>query len=242
MGVMNKIPIEGLICLEAGTGAGNMTRYLVERGAKLVYSISNNQEHLDYAQKRLPKRYLEKVEFIKADLRKLDFLKEGEVDLITAHMLINVVTAVDLFFIFKELTRVAKDGGIMVINDYNPLSSYRSERSHLVEKIFKIENAVSYLVDGKPALVWYPFKYVTDLLELLGWKIESVELMYDKTPWNKDLLEEHLEIIEEKCTKISNENLRKALLCEAFETFNQIDEEKVIYAGTIYSIKARKGK
>jgi len=30
-----------------------MTRYLVKRGAKLVYSISNNQEHLDYARSKL---------------------------------------------------------------------------------------------------------------------------------------------------------------------------------------------
>lgn len=240
MSAMDKINVVGLICLEAGTGAGHMTRWLAEKGAKLVYSISNNEEHLEYARKRLPKKYVKNVKFIKADLRKLDFLERESIDLITAHMLINVVTHVDLFLIFKELTRVAKDGGLMVINDYNPLNSYRTERSHLIEELFRIENAVSYLVNGKPALVWYPSEYITELLGLLGWKIENVELMYDKTPWDKELLKEHLEVIENGCKKLKNENLRKGLLYRAKEILDQIDEDEIIYAGTIYSIIARK--
>ena len=108
MGAMDKINVKGLICLEAGTGAGNMTRWLAKKGAKLVYSISDNQEHLEYARRRLPKKYIKNVKFIKADLRRLDFLGERTIDLITAHMLVNVVTHVDLFLIFKELTRLPK--------------------------------------------------------------------------------------------------------------------------------------
>ena len=36
MSAMGKINVKGLICLEAGTGAGNMTRWLAKKGAKLV--------------------------------------------------------------------------------------------------------------------------------------------------------------------------------------------------------------
>jgi len=240
MGAMDKINVKGLICLEAGTGAGNMTRWLAKKGAKLVYSISNNQEHLEYARRRLPKKYIKNVKFIKADLRKLDFLGEKTIDLITAHMLVNVVIHVDLFLIFKELTRVAKNKALMVVNDYNPLSSYQTERSYLVEELFRIENAVSYLANGEPALVWYPSEYIAGLLELLGWEIETMELMYDKTPWEKELLEEHLEVIEEECKKIDDENLRKSLLHQAHKLLDQIGEDETIYAGTIYSIIARR--
>jgi len=240
MSAMDKINVKGLICLEAGTGAGNMTRWLAKKGAKLVYSISNNQEHLEYARRRLPKKYIKNVKFIKADLRKLDFLGEKTIDLITAHMLVNVVTHVDLFLIFKELTRVAKNKALMVVNDYNPLSSYQTERSYLVEELFRIENAASYLANGEPALVWYPSEYIAGLLELLGWEIETMELMYDKTPWEKELLEEHLEVIEEECKKIDDENLRKSLLHQAHKLLDQIGEDETIYAGTIYSIIARR--
>jgi len=155
-------------------------------------------------------------------------------------MLVNVVTHVDLFLIFKELTRVAKNKALMVVNDYNPLSSYQTERSCLVEELFRIENAASYLANGKPALVWYPSEYITGLLELLGWEIETMELMYDKTPWEKELLEEHLEVIEEECKKIDDENLRKSLLHQAHKLLDQIGEDETIYAGTIYSIIARR--
>ena len=240
MSTMNKINVEGLICLEAGTGAGNMTHWLAKKGAKLIYSISNNEEHLKYARKRLPERYHKNVKFINADLRHLDFIENEMIELITAHMLINVVEHEDLFFIFKELTRVAKKDGIIVVNDYNPLSSYKGKRFHIVDELFKIENVVSYLANGKPALVWYSQKYVTELLTLFGWEIDTVELMYERTPWDRELLEEHLEEIEEGCKKIKDENLRKNLLSYANNLISQIDERETIYAGTIYSIIARK--
>lgn len=236
---MDGVPVEGLICLEAGTGAGNMTYYLVKRKAKLVYSISNNQEHLDYARSRLSDGDLKKVRFVNVDLSNLRLSSET-IDLITAHMLISVVPPVDLFSIFKELTRVAKKDALMVINDYNPLSSYQTERSHLVEELFRIENTVHYLVKDKPALVWYPYEYVTDLLQLLGWKVESTKLLYPKTPWPKELLEEHIDVIKEICIKINNEGTRKNFLQRALEIFNEVDEDEVIYAGSIYSIKIRR--
>lgn len=87
-------------------------------------------------------------------------MKEREIDLITAHMLINVVTPVDLFLIFKELTRVAKNGGVIVINDCNPLSSYRSARSYLVEELFQLENTISYLAKDESVLTCYPSEYI----------------------------------------------------------------------------------
>lgn len=234
---MKDVSVEGLTCLEAGTGAGNMTCYLVKRGAKLVYSISNNQEHLDYASSRLSAEEVKRVKFVNSDLCNLSFISPKAIDLITAHMLINTVTQVDLFSIFKELTRIAKKDALMVINDYNPLFSYQAERSHLVENLFRIENAVNYLVEDKPALVWYPSEYVTDLLQLLGWDLETVNLLYPKTPWDKELLKEHIDKIKEMCIKINNESTRKNFLQQAFEIFNEIGEEEVIYAGSIYSIK-----
>lgn len=63
--------------------------------------------------------------------------------------------------------------------------------------------------------------------------------MYDKTPWEKELLKEHLEVIEEKCMKINDGNLKRNLSCKAIEIFNQIGKEEVIYAGIIYTIKAK---
>lgn len=67
-----------------------------------------------------------------------------------------------------------------------------------------------------------------------------MELMYDKTPWEKELLEGHLEVIEEECKKIDDENLRKSLLHQAYKLLDQIGEDETIYAGTIYSIIARR--
>ncbi|MEO0127269.1 MAG: class I SAM-dependent methyltransferase [candidate division WOR-3 bacterium] len=237
---MKDIGVNGLVCLEAGTGAGNMTRYLVKNGAKLVYSISNNEEHLEYARKRLSDKEAERVKFIKADLCNLSIIPSETVDLVTAHMLINVVPPTEILLIFRELTRVTKINGLIVINDYNPLSSYMGKRSYLVEELFKIENALNYLIESKPALVWYPAEYIIQLLKLLGWVLEDMELVYKKTPWEKDLLKEHVEVIEGLCTKVNNERIKNTFLQQTLEIFNKVKDDEVIYAGSIYSVRMQK--
>jgi len=237
---MSDVPIKGLICLDAGTGTGGMTRYLVERGAKLVFSISNNQEHLDYARSKCSTEEIRKIRFVNADLADLKFLSSETVDLITAHMLINVVYPIKLFSIFKELTRVARKNSLLTIIDYNPLYTYQTDKSHLVEELFKIENAIHYLVEGEPALIWYPSEYIINSLQLLGWMPESINLIYSKTPWEKELLNEHMDEIKEICVKINHENLRESFLQNTAEIFNKIGDKEVIYAGSIYGIKMRK--
>lgn len=237
---MNGIHIEDSVCLEAGTGAGNMTCYLVEKRAKLVYSVSNNQEHLDCARKRLSNDDAKRAIFIRGDLRELSSLSDQAIDLITAHMLINLLPPVDLFLVFKELSRVARKSALLVVDDYNPFSSQQAGSSPLVERLFRIENAIHYLVEGEPALVWYPSQYVTDLLQLLDWKVESVKLLYDETPWEKELLQEHIDTIKEVCAGINDEGMRKGFLQQALEIFDQIRDDEVIYAGSVYSVKARR--
>jgi len=217
-----------------------MARYLVRKGAKLVYSISNNQGHLEYARSQCTAQELRKIVFINADLAKLDCLPADAFDLITAHMLINVVPPVKIFSILKELTRVARKGAVLVLIDYNPLSSYQTSRSHLVEDLFRLENAIHYLVEGEPALVWYPSDYVIDVLERLGWVEEDARLIYSKTPWEKELLKEHLDEIEEMCRRFRQRDIGERLLQRAVGIVNQIGDDEVIYAGTIYGIRMRK--
>ena len=84
--------------------------------------------------------------------------------------------------------------------------------------------------------MWYPSEYIIDLLQPLGWKAESVRLLYQKVPWPKELLEEHIDVIKE-CAEI---NGKEIFLQEALKTFNEIDDSEVVYAGSIYSIKMRK--
>ncbi|HOC52522.1 MAG TPA: class I SAM-dependent methyltransferase [Caldisericia bacterium] len=157
---MNDISIKGLICLDAGTGTGGMTRYLVRKGAKFVYSVSNNEEYLDYARSNCSTNELRKIKFINTDLSDLNFLSVESVNLITAHMLINLVSPIKLFLIFKELTRAARKGCLLIIIDYNPFFTYQMDRSYLIEELFRIENAIHYLVEGEPAMIWYPSEYI----------------------------------------------------------------------------------
>jgi len=75
-------------------------------------------------------------------------------------MLINLVSPIKLFLIFKELTRAARKGCLLIIIDYNPFFTYQMDRSYLIEELFRIENAIHYLVEGEPAMIWYPSEYI----------------------------------------------------------------------------------
>ncbi|MEO0183353.1 MAG: hypothetical protein ABIL40_07750, partial [candidate division WOR-3 bacterium] len=101
-------------------------------------------------------------------------------------------------------------------------------------------NALNHLVEGRPALIWYPAEYIIQLLKLSGWVLEDMELVYKKTPWEKDLLKEHVEVIKGLCTKINNERIKNTFLHQTLEIFNKVRDDEVIYAGSIYSIKMRK--
>lgn len=230
---MKNVNIKDLICLEEGTGAGNMTKFLAKNGAKLVYSISNREEHLDYVKSRLTRKEKERVKFVNADLRDLRFIKDEEIDLVTAHMLINLLSPNELLSIFQELTRVTKRGGLIVINDYNPLESYNTKRSFLVEELFNIENGINYIVEGKPSLSWYPSEYVIKLLNFLGWNLKSIELIFKRTPWDKNLIKEHIEFIEELCDKLNDKNIKRYFLNRIYDILNKINEKEIIYSGTI---------
>ena len=110
----------------------------------------------------------------------------------------------------------------------------------MVEDLFRLENAIHYLIEGEPAMVWYPSDYVIDVLERLGWVEEDARLIYSKTPWEKELLKEHLDEIGEMCRRFRQRDIGKRLLQRAVGIVNQIGDDEIIYAGTIYGIRMRK--
>ncbi|HOC52521.1 MAG TPA: hypothetical protein PLW61_00320 [Caldisericia bacterium] len=67
-----------------------------------------------------------------------------------------------------------------------------------------------------------------------------MKLIYSKTPWEKELLKEHIDDIKEMCEKVNHKDLRKNFLQNALEIFNKIGDKEIIYAGTIYGIKILK--
>ncbi|NIO37006.1 methyltransferase domain-containing protein, partial [Candidatus Bathyarchaeota archaeon] len=78
--------ISGSETLDIGTGGGSLVSYLVRRkGLERVFAIDLFTGTLGLLKGKLSSEDLLKVILIKADLRRLDFLRDGFFDLVTAY-------------------------------------------------------------------------------------------------------------------------------------------------------------
>jgi SAM-dependent methyltransferase len=181
-------PIDGAVCLEAGAGVGNATAGLLANGAARVYAVTNDDEHARITADRVAKRTNDpgECEVLRADLRRIP-LADDSADVITAHALCNVVPPAALGTIAAELTRVAKPGGHLVVDDYAPPPDDAA-----VRELFAVENAARELSDGRPALSFYPGDVLRRLFEGHGWAIDRRRTLLDPVPWTEGHLAAHV--------------------------------------------------
>lgn len=84
--------ISRLAALDIGSGGGSMVSYLVRKtGLERVFAIDLFTGTLGLLKEKLSSEELLKVTFIKADLRRLDFLQDCFFDLVTAYDTLSVV-------------------------------------------------------------------------------------------------------------------------------------------------------
>jgi SAM-dependent methyltransferase len=235
------IEVEGLFALEAGTGAGETTEYLAEHGVRKVISISIEREHLKEAKEEIPHELHDRIVFLEADLRAIP-IRDDIFDLATAHFLLNVTPVFNGLTILREIHRVLRRGGKLVIVDYAPFDEATSSTSWIHQEIWRLENALAVLLTGRLSYTEYPGDWLVRQLETIGFRgVEYNELWRD-VPWDEELLEEHAEIIikdlkrlEPKSPELST-GFKKRL-----EELLQASQGVEVCSGSIYAVYAEKG-
>lgn len=240
-------PVAGATCLEAGAGVGNTTAGLLAADAARVYAVTNDEAHATTVRERIgheqigceererigrdefDRKELGRTAVLEADLRNLP-LADDSIDLVTAHGLFNVVAPDSLAAIASELTRVAKPGGHLVIDDYAPLPDEAS-----VRELFAVENAITELAEGRPALTFYPAVVLRRLFDGFGWEFDRKRVLLNPVPWTGSHLDAHTEVVRSAATALSNE-LGASLLAEAERLAREMGEESV---GEMYSVAMR---
>lgn len=219
--------VAGRRCLEAGAGVGNTTAGLLESGAGSVYAVTNDPDHAAMVRERFEDERNATV--LKADLRETP-LSTDSVDFLTAHGLCNVVPPAHLSTIAAELTRVATPGAQLVVDDYAPPPDDAAIRD-----LFAVENAVTELARGRPALTFYPAVHLRAVFADHGWRLRRRETLLDPVPWTEAHVEAHLGVVREAAAE-TDDDAALALLGQAERLAADIGSED---AGEMYSLAFR---
>lgn len=218
--------LEDAICLEAGAGAGNMTRGLLASGARHVYSVTDDPEDARYVRETLAEGESERTTIVRADLRAVP-LRTGTIDCVTAHGLFNLLAPAEAAMVAAEMTRVGAPGSRLVIDDYAPLPADAA-----VQRLFAVENATAALADGRPALTFYPATILRALFVDHGWEFDREVTLLDPVPWTRSHLDAHVDAVRTSATRL-DDALAASLVSRAEVVASEIGSES---AGEMYSL------
>jgi len=221
--------VEGRVCLEAGAGVGNTTAGLLAGGAERVYAVTNDTDHAAVVRERVGDGNADRLAVVEADLRSTP-LSTDSVDLVTAHGLCNVLPPADLDAVAAELTRVTKPDGHLVVDDYAVPPAGAA-----VNRLFALENAAAQVVDGRPALTFYPPAVLAAVFADHGWTVERKKALLEPVPWTEAHLDAHAEVVREYAEMLPD-SLGEPLAAMAEDLVSAIGSERT---GTMYSLAFR---
>jgi SAM-dependent methyltransferase len=221
--------VEGQVCLEAGAGVGNTTAGLLAAGAKLVYAVTNDAEHAATVRERVGDGNADRLVVIEADLRATP-LATDSVDLVTAHGLCNVLSPADLDAVAAELTRVAGPDSHLVVDDYAVPPA-----DAVVNRLFALENTAARVVDGRPALTFYPPAVLAAVFADYGWAVERKKTLLDPVPWTEAHLDAHAEVVRRHADELPDV-VGEPLAAMAADLVSAMGSERT---GTMYGVALR---
>ncbi|MGM0406233.1 MAG: class I SAM-dependent methyltransferase [Thermoplasmatota archaeon] len=229
------LDLEGKLVLDAGTGAGNMTRYLENWGAEVISIDLNSERQME------SRDSVKRTQFITGDLSDLSFLKDDSFDYVVCNFVISALSETKNLLMtsaLREFYRVLKKGGMFVIIDYYPFRDEDTPSSlHDVQtEIWHLENAVSELL-GKGHLEEYPPDVISHELKSIGFQNTDVSILLDQVPWPVDLLKEHESVILEDIEKLDDPDIKEAFKKKLRRLMERAKSEEV-KSGSIYELRA----
>jgi ubiquinone/menaquinone biosynthesis C-methylase UbiE len=121
--------ISGWTALDMGSGPCRMVVCLVNRiGDGRVFAVDLHMGLMNTLKKALSEDLLLRTVILKADLRRLDFLKDNFVDLVTAYDTLSVIeeyTPGGTPYVLNEARRILKPNGWFVAVEHWPLESIK---------------------------------------------------------------------------------------------------------------------
>jgi len=144
--IYNNIDLMGLKILDGGTGVGYSAKYLALRvGTGLVVTIDIDPSSFEMLINIIEKEILDRIVFIKANLSKLDFIKENYFDIVNLYFTVHTIGSVTpgkIFQVLREMYRVLKPEAMLVITENYPTFKPIDKAQELLIEISKIEDKI----------------------------------------------------------------------------------------------------
>ncbi len=234
---LKNVELKDKLVLDAGTGACGMTKFLEKRGAEVV-SIDIDEDILKGCRSQT-----EEVQFFRADLSDLKFLRSNTFDHVICNFLMSALSQnKDLIIstVIREFYRVLKDSGTLAIIDYYPFKDTKNpaELDEVQVELWRLENASFELIGEGHLEEISPEKLNKELKELGFHDIETLDLTKE-VHWPTDLLRSHEQTVKENINRLEDQRMKEAFE-NRLEYIMKSAEESKVFSGGIYEIRAYK--
>jgi len=206
--------ISGWTVFDMGSGPCSMVACLVKLiGNGRVFAADLHMGLMDTLKKTLSESHLLKTVVLKADLRRLDFLRDSFVDLITAYDTLSVIeeyTPGGTIYVLNEARRILKPNGWIVAVEHWPLESIKPvDKAQEAElRWWKIHIQIARALGETTGIEYTPETLQTTLkkagFEISHWKQEISEEKETGIKFGPKIIK--------KANKIQDKNLRTRIL------------------------------
>jgi len=172
--VYNGIDLSNLKILDGDTGVGYSTKYLalhIRDG--LVVTVDIDTSSFEMLIKIVDEYLLNKIVFIKANLSKLSFIKENYFDIVNLYFTIHTIESVTLgetIKVLREMYRILKPGGMLVITENYPTFKPIDRAQELLIEFSKIEDKIMEALGVTARDVEYEPRELANILKHIGFK------------------------------------------------------------------------
>lgn len=231
--------LESCFVLDAGTGAGSMTKVLAKYLSAHVVSADVNRRVFPIVRAEVDKR---KVDFIACDFTNLPFRDES-LCCVVCDLVISTSENWRPIPVYTEFRRALRTKGAICITDYYPEGAPRSIEEKLAAETWKLYREVSKALGIKLRRDFPPRQTLTDL-KSAGLRRVKTEGMAanESAQWKKRVFAEYYHNMKRAISGLSNPKL-KTRFRNKLETLrkNIFSDREIYWAwGVNYLIEAQK--
>lgn len=151
--ILDKLDLKNKMCIDVGCGGGRYSRYLDKRGAK-VLSVDKYSEMFD-------DEINKGINFIKADMSSLPVLDNTYDYALSIGVIHNALTQDSYMNAFKELYRVLKDKGILVLSIFT---------NDVISSDLKKVRKNYYEIKNREPMYLYSKEEIEKIIKTIGFK------------------------------------------------------------------------